>query len=156
MENKKDKDKEVKIFERHKPLIPCISKKPAFNEFETAPPPEIFTSIPEEVVNQILDGIKLGLSVKDACCRVGIDPVVFTHFVQSHLAEIQSRLDSARLTPRIVHLKRILEGAKNWQCSAWYLERTDRKQFGRELTIRNDDAAEEKQKVRFGDTEIVF
>ena len=142
-------------FKRKKPLLPVIKNTaPVIGDPKV---PEVLAvgGIPSDVFKKIEQLVSINLTVAEACRRVGINPKYINNLIKDNVNNIVDRLEKAKLAPKILHLQRIHKAEKGWQASAWFLERADRKNFGRELVLR-DESDGEKQIIKIGDKEIEF
>lgn len=104
------------------------------------------TKLTPEVAGEICSGIAAGLSDGDACLRAGISGQSLLNWKkrgaegEEPYAAFVADLHEAEIQFKLHHLKNISVRAKrNWQASAWLLERKFPQEFG------------QKQKVEFVD-----
>lgn len=117
---------------------------------------DLVGGIPINVFEEILKLISINLSVKEACQRIGVSFEYVTKLIENNTNNISDRIAKARLAPKILHLSRIHKADKGWKASAWFLERIDRKNYGRELVLRPEADDGDKQVIRIGGKEISF
>lgn len=77
----------------------------------------------KETVKEICDNLKLGLTIKDVCEYVGINPDTFFDW-QKNKPDFSDRIKRAQMECKrrcisIIHRASI----NSWQASAWWLER---------------------------------
>jgi len=163
---RKNKSKK-KIFKRKKSkaLIPVTKKDPGeFNSISVTSPEHpkstaitSYKALPSEIVQKVLNLIQIDFSVREACDRVGVAYDYFSNMVGQNIDGLGQRVRTAKLTPKLIHLQRIHQGARNWKASAWFLERAYREQYGREITISSEDKeGKKKQILKIGDQVIEF
>ena len=139
---------------RGKPLVPHYVKPViAYEEPENVP--ALYKSIPGNVIEIILEKIGINLSPKEACAMVGISFSYFSQLMRDNIEGLADKVECARLLMKELHLKEIHDPGKYWKASAWYLERTDRETYGKEVTITGKNVGDE-QVLRIGDKEIKF
>lgn len=81
----------------------------------------------EEVIEAVVANIEAGLSYEDAFSLAGIHrDQLYAWLKDPKKAE---PLEQAKLRGKLAHLRRINEGVRTWQSSAWYLERRFRDEF---------------------------
>lgn len=139
---------------RGKPLVPVMSKPIiAYEEPENLP--ELYNEIPGDVIEKILGFITLNLTLKEACQMVGISAVYFATLVRANIEGLEDKVNKAKLNQKAKHLKNIFDLNKNWKMSAWYLERTDKATYGKEITINGTNVGDE-QVLEIGGKKIKF
>lgn len=104
-----------------------------------------------EVLERLEEAVKLGLSVDDACVYAGLHRSSYYEWVKKY-PEVTDLLKKAEMTGKVHHLKRIYGGDKQWQSSAWFLER----KFKEEWSLRSEQDPPKKEfKVVFESKEIL-
>ena len=81
----------------------------------------------EDVIDDLCQHIEAGLIYEDACKLAGIHRDQFQTWMRD--PKKSQRLEKAKLEGKLRHLRRINEGEKTWQSSAWFLERRYREEF---------------------------
>lgn len=92
-------------------------------------------------MEKILDTVRHGGSVSDAALVAGITLSKLHRYLAQH-EKFRRMLDKAQAECKVHHLKRIFQGLRQWQASAWYLERVYRPEFG-----STDQVLEAEEKV---------
>lgn len=142
-------------FKRKKPLLPVIKNTAPVIGDPKVPDVLSVGGIPSDVFKKIESYIAISLTPTEACRRVGINPRYLDSLIKDNRDNVVDRIEKAKLAPKILHLQRIHKAEKGWQSSAWFLERADRKHFGRELVLK-DETDGEKQVIKIGGKEIEF
>jgi len=117
--------------------------------------PEMYGGLPTDVLEKVLMYLSINLTKRESCLRVGISYDYLQHLCTNNIENINDKVENAQLGSKIHHLKKIHKAGRGWQASAWFLERADRKNYGRELQL-TDDQGEDKQKIKIGGRTIEF
>ena len=87
--------------------------------------------VSEVVLNYLRDG----MSLRDACALAGISKRAFHNWVKEESA-LCAQVKKARLEGKLKHLRNInAHAADDWKASAWYLERMYPKEFAKRTVI---------------------
>lgn len=143
------------MIKRKTPLVP-VMKKPLIPFEQKASLPDLYRQIPSDVIQKIVGYISLNLPPKEACMMVGVSPAYFSNLVRENVEGLGELVAQAKLSQKIKHLKNIYDLNKNWKPSAWYLERTDKATYGKEVTINATNNSDEDQVMIIGDRKIIF
>ena len=77
----------------------------------------------EEKKDEIIEWIRKGMNIRDACALAGIGKTAYYRW-KAQYEEFEDDLKRAMLQNKHTRIQRILEaGKKQWQAEAWYLER---------------------------------
>lgn len=95
---------------------------------------------------KILELIRLGLTYEKACQAAGIDKGTLWRWMKIGKAaksgkfyDFRVAIDRARAEGEEKHVQNIVNaGTSTWQASAWWLERTNRERWGKEVKINID------------------
>jgi len=101
-----------------------------------------------ETWEAVLDSIRLGMTQKDACTVNGISEASFYNKVKADL-EFLELIKEAQQDFKQIHLDNIAKHSKKqWQASAWLLERKFKEEFAAKTINR-----EEVEEVKLDDVE---
>lgn len=91
----------------------------------------------KEIAERVINDVLQGMGYEDAALANGVSRNTILNWKKEH-EDFKNNLDSAYARNKGEHIANIKKASqKSWQCSAWWLERTDRKSFGRnEPSIR--------------------
>lgn len=92
------------------------------------------TKLTEQLQTDLCEHLKIGNTIEAACVLVGICPETFYEWYNRGEAarngiysEFSNTIKKAKSSVEDHHIRRIFQGEKNWQASAWWLERTNPK-----------------------------
>lgn len=111
-------------------------------------------TLKEKEKNSFLSHLKIGLSVPEAIivCKLPIKEM--QDFINENVDGIQFEIAQAMIQKKVIHLNRITKGEKNWQASAFYLERRYKEEFGKEVKVNSETTT--RQVMDIGGKEIEF
>jgi len=112
------------------------------------------TKLTPELQEEILNLIRAGNYVKDACLAVGIDESTYYKWIKRgekaksgiYFQFVQST-KKARAFARALRVEKITDAMEeNWQAAAWWLERTDPEHWGRRSRVDLEGQVDSKVK----------
>lgn len=109
----------------HKNITPAIRAKGSLASFK-------FT---DKVEKEFLNLIVIGLSPTEAAISLQLPVNEVKNYISLNINAIKVKIASAMLKRKTIHLSRIVTAGKNWQASAFYLERKHKEEFGRDNTL---------------------
>lgn len=85
-----------------------------------------------EVCGELLNALRGGSTIKDACAYAGISEDTYARWQKQH-TDFADTVKKARADARIQSVLRIRKAgaAGEWQADAWYLERSDPESWAR-------------------------
>lgn len=111
------------------------------------------TILTTDIHNRITDAIKKGAYFEDACDYAGIGTSTAYRWMAvadeddhpnaAAWKEFRDSVTQARAQARIAHVATIRTAAQegDWRASAWFLERSDPKRWGRSVKVTGDPEA---------------
>lgn len=91
----------------------------------------------EQIVQDIEEGLKAGLSNKTVCDYVGITPKTFYQWAEEN-SNFSDRIKKAQSVKKKELLEKIeAAGANSWTAYAWILERCYHKEFGPKQELKH-------------------
>ena len=143
--------------ENFKPQLPAGKTEIAMEEAVTPLPASGGrpSKLTPKVLEDIVKWLKLGYYQEDAAVMAGISKSTFYGWLKKaedgddRFLEFSDAVKKARAEAEGAHIKNIRKAADNgtWQASAWFLERSFPKKWGKRSTL--DIEAENNEPIRF-------
>lgn len=93
---------------------------------------------------EFINLITVGLNWKEAAITCKLPLLDVKACIKMNKDGIKGDIAQAMMKRKVIHLSRLAQGQKNWQASAFYLERRFPQEFGRESTV---NVVNEKRQV---------
>ena len=100
------------------------------------------SKIKKELINSLLTHIREGCTFKDACALECISESTFYKW-KTELPEFSESVKKAEIAFKKTHIRNIAKASeKQWQASAWLLERKFKREFGIQHQILPESTAQ--------------
>ena len=109
----------------HKKITPATSSRGSLATLKFTPEQE----------KAFLNHIVIGLSPTEAAIALKMPVNEVKEYIAANINAIKVKIAAALLQRKTIHLSRLATAGKNWQASAFYLERKHKDEFGRDNTI---------------------